>query len=214
MYGICGIIDHIFKSGERIDTIYSINYRGYIMGKNIYNCPNCGSSVEISDQIDTFFCTYCGTKIYSGDKNRINAQLSVKKMEHDVKKTQLNNQNIKLLVLMMLGMFAMLILLAVVLTINDFVNGNHSDDASTTTQIKLEYNKTILIGESYKDVNDYLSDNGFKNIETIEMDKKAPAFKKPGEVDRVVIGGSTEFSQGDYFDPDVEVKIYYYNLEK
>jgi DNA-directed RNA polymerase subunit RPC12/RpoP len=26
-------------------------------------CPNCGAELEIEDELDVFFCKYCGTKI-------------------------------------------------------------------------------------------------------------------------------------------------------
>jgi hypothetical protein len=27
-------------------------------------CPNCHGDLEIEDDLDTFFCKYCGTKLY------------------------------------------------------------------------------------------------------------------------------------------------------
>jgi len=48
-------------------------------------CPNCGSSLEIEDGIDTFFCKYCGEKIMMEDMSAsaYKAKTKLKKMEHD-----------------------------------------------------------------------------------------------------------------------------------
>ena len=35
------------------------------------NCPKCGAALEISDEIDVFYCTYCGQKIVTNDKQRM-----------------------------------------------------------------------------------------------------------------------------------------------
>lgn len=47
-------------------------------------CPNCGSSLEIENGIDIFFCKYCGHKIMLEDQSpeAINAKVSIKGMEH------------------------------------------------------------------------------------------------------------------------------------
>lgn len=50
-------------------------------------CPNCGSSLEIEDGIDIFFCKYCGHKIMlEGQSNEsIRAKVHIKGMEHEEK---------------------------------------------------------------------------------------------------------------------------------
>ena len=54
---------------------------------NLYTlkCPNCGSSLEIEDGIDIFFCKYCGQKIMleGQSKEAIKAKVSIKGMEHE-----------------------------------------------------------------------------------------------------------------------------------
>ena len=34
-------------------------------------CPNCGASLNIENGIDTFFCTYCGTKLISDGQSDV-----------------------------------------------------------------------------------------------------------------------------------------------
>ena len=48
-------------------------------------CPNCGSSLEIEDGIDMFFCKYCGHKIMleGQSKEALKAKVSIKGMEHE-----------------------------------------------------------------------------------------------------------------------------------
>lgn len=55
------------------------------------HCPSCGAIVDIPDDIDTFYCSHCGTKlIISGqDKNTLDAKVRLriaeKKLEYDDK---------------------------------------------------------------------------------------------------------------------------------
>ena len=32
-------------------------------------CPNCGANLEVEDELDSFFCKYCGTKIFIADQH-------------------------------------------------------------------------------------------------------------------------------------------------
>lgn len=47
-------------------------------------CPNCGTSLEVEDGLDTFFCKYCGYKILlqGQSKAAYDAKVRVKHMEH------------------------------------------------------------------------------------------------------------------------------------
>lgn len=50
-------------------------------------CPNCGASIEIEDEIDAFYCKYCGYKIVVNDLSdaEINAKVKIKSMKHHEK---------------------------------------------------------------------------------------------------------------------------------
>ena len=39
-------------------------------------CPNCGASLEAEDNLETFFCKYCGQKIILAEQS--NAQIGAK----------------------------------------------------------------------------------------------------------------------------------------
>ncbi len=50
----------------------------------VLKCPNCNSSLEIENGIDTFYCKYCGYRIYMDDMSdaSINAKVQIKEMAH------------------------------------------------------------------------------------------------------------------------------------
>lgn len=179
------------------------------MGKNIYKCPNCGSSLEISDKIDVFFCTYCGVKIYSGDKNRIKAQLKVKEMDYGLEVIKEKNKND-----MMGYIFSIifcLIMIPFILLMFFGINKSDKEEAKLNSgKIQLKQDYIDFVGENYEYVVGVLEDTGFKNIKTVESDRDIPQKCKPGDVDRILIKGDDDFSSGDYFDPDVPIRIYYY----
>ena len=56
-------------------------------------CPNCNASLEVENGLDTFFCNYCGTKIFIDDQNEatIQAKVDIRKaeLEKDLKEKEL-----------------------------------------------------------------------------------------------------------------------------
>ena len=40
-------------------------------------CPNCGAVLTVDESIDSFFCTYCSSKISVDKKNNVAATLNV-----------------------------------------------------------------------------------------------------------------------------------------
>ena len=47
-------------------------------------CPSCGSSLEAEDNLETFYCKYCGQKIILADQNKatIGAKMFNNLLEH------------------------------------------------------------------------------------------------------------------------------------
>lgn len=47
-------------------------------------CPHCGSSLNVDDGLDTFYCQYCGTKIVMTDLSdaAYEAKTKIKNMQH------------------------------------------------------------------------------------------------------------------------------------
>lgn len=48
-------------------------------------CPNCDGSLEIEDELDTFFCQYCGYNVILDEQSdsAIQAKVKMKQMEHE-----------------------------------------------------------------------------------------------------------------------------------
>ena len=42
------------------------------MGLIVLKCPSCGANVDISDDREFCFCSYCGTKIMNGERVNVN----------------------------------------------------------------------------------------------------------------------------------------------
>ncbi len=60
-------------------------------------CPECSASLEIKEGIDTFFCTYCGTKIQIDEmsKEAYKAGVKLKEFEHEEKMLEKNLEHEK-----------------------------------------------------------------------------------------------------------------------
>ncbi|MBR1913651.1 MAG: hypothetical protein IJ827_02355 [Lachnospiraceae bacterium] len=61
----------------------------------ILKCPNCAHSLEIEDELDTFYCKYCGSKIMINDNDRLNAKIKIKEMEHEYEMEKLRMEREK-----------------------------------------------------------------------------------------------------------------------
>ena len=58
-------------------------------------CPSCGATLEAENNIDTFFCKYCGTKIIVADQNEetIKAKAKIKSEEQQIKHQEFKLQH-------------------------------------------------------------------------------------------------------------------------
>lgn len=59
-------------------------------------CPNCDQILEVEDDLDTFYCKYCGGKILLNDKARLNAKVKMKEIEHKNTLAQLEMEKEKM----------------------------------------------------------------------------------------------------------------------
>ncbi len=59
-------------------------------------CPSCGANLEVENELDSFFCKYCGTKIYvtEQDPEIIKAKTSIKlaKEKAELEKVKLQQE--------------------------------------------------------------------------------------------------------------------------
>lgn len=83
-------------------------------------CPQCGAELEIEEDRDTCFCTYCGTKLLVEDPNKytfnhnVNIRKSVRdetkiaEVEHKEREKESDNRTV-------VAMFAMTVILCIVM---------------------------------------------------------------------------------------------------
>lgn len=57
-------------------------------------CPNCGASLEVEDELDVFFCKYCGTKIIVDGRSdtAIRAKADIKLAEKEIERQQIEHE--------------------------------------------------------------------------------------------------------------------------
>lgn len=67
------------------------------MKLKVLRCPSCGASLKIEEELDTFFCKYCGCQIVleGQSKDAYKAKVRIKEMEHKEKIQDKNNEQEK-----------------------------------------------------------------------------------------------------------------------
>lgn len=58
-------------------------------------CPSCGANLEVENELDSFFCKYCGTKIFIADQDHylINAKARIKELNIKAQSEKLKQEN-------------------------------------------------------------------------------------------------------------------------
>ena len=167
-------------------------------------CPYCGRKLMIDlDDLDELLAAKEQTKQAQEKTSREREKTLRKKMqlEHEEKKDRFD---IKVAVFLMLGMLA---LSAVMFVIPDISGLFHS--ASGDAEIPISAQAIEEDYYNYKDVERLFNTNGFENIEFEKEDLKLWSFKKDGQVIKVSINGDTDFSEGEWVDPNSQVLITY-----
>lgn len=54
-------------------------------------CPNCGSTLQVEDGLETFFCQYCGHRIVlSGQSEHVvKAKVDIERLKHEERMRQM-----------------------------------------------------------------------------------------------------------------------------
>lgn len=176
-------------------------------------CPHCGAELHVEDNLNTFFCMHCGKKVILDDKEILQAKLHLEDLKHKEriqdKKMMEKERRAKReqkswigYAAVMFGMFALMIGVGV-------YGDKREERLMMSGLLEVPNAEAFLSGDNYEDVANQFEDKGFTNIECIQMNEKG-LLKKSGDIDRITIDGNDSFTQGDYFDPDSKVKIYYY----
>ena len=60
-------------------------------------CPSCGSSLQVEDGLETFFCQYCGQRIILADQDEyiVKAKVDLEAMKHEERMYQMEIEETK-----------------------------------------------------------------------------------------------------------------------
>ena len=185
------------------------------------DCPGCGAAMEmnITENTKLVHCPYCGRQCYLDDGKReytINKNINVNKNIHTrhtddadvIRAKNETNKDVKML-FAILGVFVLMMLFfALMMWIEDY------EAKPKDGEIKMPCAVSDYKGESYEDVIRELEDLGFDNIETsAKKDLVTGWITKDGSVEKVSIGGDSDFEEGDIFKEDAEVVVIYHTFE-
>lgn len=81
-------------------------------------CPNCDQILEVEDELDTFYCKYCGGKIILSDEARLNAKIKIKEIEHNTTlqklKMEKEMQENKMMMILLLVLFPLMMVFFII----------------------------------------------------------------------------------------------------
>jgi len=183
-------------------------------------CPDCGADLKdlsIEENHTVCFCQYCGGKILLDDET---LKIDIKYEKRDVariKEAEIT-ENIRLKELeykereakrdtkigfMGIGiMFAIPLIIFLVFALNK---------CTSEAQGKISAgNSDDYIGQNYEAVVMQLSELGFENIVTVDLDDSGILFWENETVESVSIDGDTYFESINYFYPDDKVIVTYH----
>ena len=115
------------------------------------NCPECGASLDVSNEIDIFCCTYCDSKFTSGDVNHINAQIRVKEMEYEERDNDRRYKQRKFSLLVFASILVFFMIMGLILVIV----GDKKEEKlaqQNIDKIKVNIDNRFLSRENYRDV--------------------------------------------------------------
>lgn len=176
---------------------------------DIIECPSCGANLDYKGNSDSCICEYCGNRVFLNEKARMEANLNVEKLKHRerMRNKELESEKMacesekRTFIIILVALLSLVVLCAI------GVIAEHVD--TQNGKVKMPESTHSLEGDNYIDVMNKLKDVGFNDIECIEM-SEGNIFQKKGDVDRIVIGGENDYKTGEYVDPNLKVKIYYY----
>ena len=198
-------------------------------------CPNCGGKLSIETGIDTYYCDHCGYKILIDDDARRIAKLKEKEIEEN------NNRDIKIkeeelkhesdlyekklayeerkevreskeskifFIGFIVFFFAMMLILLGI---------NYMEEQDKVGKIEVPSSAYEYSKVNYMVAATEFNELGFTNIQLTPLNDLNSTLidkllSKDGKIDRISIGGDTEFSEGAYFNPDDLVVITYHSL--
>lgn len=187
------------------------------------NCPSCNGELDIklNNENNFIFCPYCGQKFFvdTGKKERtVNKNININKNvnytrksidEADVIRAKTEAKEKKNGWIFMIVCFFILVLdigfLFFMAHLEEKEEMQAIADGKLQPGIYSDYED-----KNYEAVVEQFELMGFKNVSSVDLDDAGIAIWKSGKVESVSIGGKSNFSGSDYFDPNDPVIVSYH----
>ena len=185
-------------------------------------CPSCGAKLEIAEEREKCFCSYCGTPIALVDNNHtkhtyrevddarireadVKQTIALKEIEFNEAKERRENKTTLILLAICFG-----IPLIVSLFFGFILPActNFSNESAGMIQAGMSSDECVY--ENYKTVTAHLEAVGFTNIELVDLNDSGLAFWTDELVKEVVIDGKSSFDSKDWFEPNAKIVVIYH----
>lgn len=203
------------------------------------SCPNCNAALDLLNKSitdrDSFFCPYCGSRIYIDDGVKRKAvyvktehhrvdEAKVKRVEADLKSAEIQKEieqqkleyqerkekrDNRMLWLIMLLILAFSVGMFAMTSWDEMTSKRQEAQMKEKGMVSVGYSSDY-VGEDYESVVMKLEALGFKNIETVDLDDSGILFFKNHNVESITINGDSSFSSSDYFSVTDKVVITYH----
>lgn len=194
------------------------------MKLNALKCPNCGATISNTNNRDTFFCSYCGTKITATNENerafRFINEAKLRKIdakrEKDIKRIETQGErtenSIKVLktvgkgYLIYVGVvFLIVVIMLLAINVPSCVRRGQGEINPPISSISVER-------KNYNDVKTMFEEAGFTDVRVEDLGDAEEGTVNT--VKEVAVGGNVEYNTGDYYSKDTSVIIRYYSKAK
>ena len=204
-------------------------------------CPNCEANIQINEEDNRIlFCQYCGNQLFFDDgirrsehrrivehktvivdkaeikKSDNNCRIRMRELDSEDDWRKSYNRSQKFYILFPVIIFSFILIFELVEGVSGCVRNNKQDKLRAEMELQGKISAgyySEYIGKNYKAVINDLTEKGFTNIETLDLND-AGGFSifavEEDTIDSISIKGNKEFSEKDYFNPDDKIFICYH----
>ena len=191
-------------------------------------CPNCKGKMVIDRDNGCLRCLHCDTEIPLDESDdvvieriRNNAKLrseinrnetnkTIQKMQGKVEIEKSKHKVTRLFIMAFI----------IVVLIGAYAGwrivhriDNYQEEMSHRDKIQITSTVSDFEGKRFSDMEMYLKDAGYTNIEGIPLnDLTKNLLSKDGMIASISINGTTDFGEGDWFEPETPIKITYHSV--
>lgn len=215
--------------GNQVDSVSaSGNYTMQL------KCKNCGGVMSIDPNRQIMSCPYCDSrelmvesdnvkiqniksKAYTAvenTKNFIHRDIEYGKLktQKDIEKIKANKETFDQKIGLILFASSFMFLLALLGFASCMAE---EEEKERKNKIEITVSDSDFWNVDYKEAVAQFEDMGFTDIETKGNEDLINGWiVSENSVDKITINGDEDFSEGDFFDKDAKVRIYYHSFEK